>query len=265
LAPGAKAAGVFFKEIIMSIGNPTEWLVKVSKVCRQMTEQAVVAYRDAQDYGVPQRELLDATQTVLRAYEEQLIELLPDDFPKSRLGDLSRHIHFCQQGDCIDIASADIPDVLEKAEQYALNHIPTNPSGDIGSYLHPYYRARLDRELATDEPDFHGLVLKSCVRLGDTFKHKTGVKDDKDSEIGRALKLYDPLLNVLPDISTETGKNFQRGTMLLMQGVRAYYRNTHAHSEIATTAKQAVQALTIISLLTEVIEGGLEIPSKADE
>ena len=238
----------------MSLGNPTEWLAQVSKTCRQITEQSVVALRDAPDEVLPSRSTLQSAQVVLKSHFARLEELLPSDFPKSRMSDLARHIHFCQQGDCIDIAAFDIPDILEKAEVYAVDHIPTEPSGEIGDYLHSNYRARLDREIASSEPDYHSLILKASLLLGETFKLKVGAKDDKDSEIGKAFKMDDPALKVLPDLTTETNKNFQRGTMLLLQGARAFYRNTYAHGIINPNHRQTMQALVLISMLTEIIE-----------
>jgi uncharacterized protein (TIGR02391 family) len=236
------------------IENPTQWLADVSKICRKITEQAVVAMRDARDEELPWNKPLDAAKVVLVEHLEKLDFLLPEDFPISRIGHLARHIHFCQQGDCVDIAAFDIPDILEKAEKYAVSHIPEAPSGDIGDYLHAHYRARLDREMVSAEPDYHALVLKASVLLGDTFKQKTGVRDDKDAEIGKAFRLDKPKLKVMPDLSSETNQNFQRGTMLLLQGVRAFYRNTHSHGIIDTSQKHAVHALIIMSVLTEIIE-----------
>lgn len=238
----------------MTIGNPIEWLAQVSNRCRRMTEIAVIAVRDADDKMETRQITLTATQIVLRSHLEGLAELLPEDFPSSRLGDLGRHIHFCQLGDCIDIAAFDIPDILEKAEQYALSHQPDRHSGEIGDYLHPVYRARLERELATAEPDYHGLVAKACILLGDAFKFKARVANDRDAEIGRAFKLEDPVIQVPSQLVSETDKNFQRGTMLLMQGVRAFYRNTHLHGQLQTTQRQAVHALIVISLLNEILD-----------
>jgi uncharacterized protein (TIGR02391 family) len=239
----------------MTIGDPTQWLAKVSKLCRRMTEQAVIAYRDAEYEDPKPRGTLEAVQTVLSRDYEELSALLPDDFPKSRLGDLRRHISFCHVHDCIDIAGFDLPDVMEKAEQYALAQAPRELSGEIGNYLHPYYRARLDREMAMADPDYHGLIAKAAIVLGDSFKAKAGVKNDKDSEIGRAFNLDKPVIKVMDDLTSETNKNFQRGTMLMLQGVRAFYRNTYTHGQIAATHRNAVHALIVMSLLNEIIDG----------
>lgn len=239
----------------MSIGNPTEWLVSVSKLCRQMTEQAVVAVRDAEYEDPAPRGTLEATQAVLSRDFKALEILLPKDFPKSRLADLGRHIHFCHVHDCVDIAGFDVPDIMAKAESYALAQSPKELSGEVGNYLHPLYRPRLDREMAMSDPDYHGLVLKAAILLGDTFKEKSGAQDDDAGEIGKALNPEKPSIKVMPDISSKTSKNFQRGTMLLLQGVRAYYRNTFAHGQIGTTQRNAVHALIIMSMLTEVLDG----------
>jgi uncharacterized protein Ymh len=238
----------------MTIGNPTRWLAKVSNKCRRITELAVVAVRDAEAAAVERRETLEATKSAFEPIFSDLTELLPEDFPASRLNDLARHIHYSQIHDCIDIAAFDIPDILEKAENYAQEHIQESPSGEIGDYLHPVYRARLDREFSIADPDFHGLVAKACILLGDAFKDRAGVSDDQDREIGRAFRLDDPTIRVLPVLESATAKNFQRGTMLLLQGVRAFYRNTHLHGEIPTTKRQAVHALIIMSMLNEILD-----------
>lgn len=238
----------------MAIGNPTKWLAMVSKKCRRITELAVVAVRDADDNNNRRNETLSATRSAMELIFSDLKHLLPDDFPNSRVNDLARHIHFCHIQDCIDIAAFDVPDILEKAEAYAIAHIQENPSGEIGDYLHPVYRARLDRELTIADPDFHGLVAKACIVLGDAFKAKAGVSDDQDSEIGRAFKLDDPKIKVVRDIESATGKNYQRGTMLLLQGARAFYRNTHLHGQTPTTKRHAIHALVIMSMLNEILD-----------
>ncbi|WP_349540549.1 TIGR02391 family protein [Sagittula sp. NFXS13] len=246
----------------MTIGNPTRWLAKVSNKCRRMMELSVVAVRDAETLAVGSRGTLEATKSALEAIFPDLLELLPGDFPASRVNDLGRHIHFCQINDCIDIAAFDIPDILEKAEVYAQEHIPETPSGEIGDYLHPLYRARLDREILIADPDFHGLVAKACIMLGDAFKYKAGAVDDQDSEIGRAFKVDSPKIKVLPELESSTAKNFQRGTMLLLQGVRAFYRNTHLHGQISTTKRQAIHALIIMSMLNEILDAAQTVGSE---
>ncbi|WP_179214840.1 TIGR02391 family protein [Octadecabacter ascidiaceicola] len=220
-----------------------------------MTEQAVVAFRDAQYEEPEPKGTLEAAQTVLRRDLAALKELLPEDFPKSRLGDLSRHIGYCHMHDCLDMAGFDLPDIMAKAEQYVLAQAPREISGEIGNYLHTNFRARLDREMAMSEPDYHALVLKAAIILGDTFKEKTGATDDKNDEIGKALRIDQPTIKVMSNLETETNKNFQRGTMLLLQGVRAFYRNTYAHGQIAASHRNAVHALVIMSMLAEVIDG----------
>lgn len=222
-----------------------------------MTEQVVVAYRDASYEDPRPKGTLEAVKVVLARDLAALKALLPDDFPSSRIGDLTRHVSFCHMHDCLDIAGFDLPDVMSKAEEYALSHIPRDRSGEIGNYLHPSLRPRLDKELAMSEPDYHALVLKAAIILGDTFKAKAGAQNDKDDEIGKAFRKDQPRLMVMPDLTSETNQNFQRGTMLMMQGVRAFYRNTYAHGQIAATHRNAVHALIIMSMLTEIIDGSV--------
>jgi uncharacterized protein (TIGR02391 family) len=232
------------------IENPVEWLASVSKQCRLITETAALGWLEAEQSGATGQ--LTETKPVLVEHFRSLRDLIPEDFPNSRLSDLARHIKFCELHDCKDIVLNDVPDVLAKAEEYA-TELPTNRVGELSDYLAPQFRQRFEMTLAQPEPDYHALVLTCCIALGDMFKRKAGVAEDSDSELGRAFKANDPLLLVTGSLNSEQDRNYQRGAMLLFQGARAFLRNTHAHEQVPTDKELAVHALMLLSLLADIL------------
>lgn len=234
------------------MSDSAEWLADISSHCRKLIEIAGIALRDLKEYEKEADK--ETLRAALKAYKEAIDALLPDDFPSSRIGDLSRHISFCDPVDWYDIVLFDVPDVLAKAEDYARRM----PDGSLGSYeqfIHPRFRPRLELALRETEPDWHALILICCVDLATLFKRKSGANDDSDAEIGRVFKKEDPVLIVPSSLESETGKNVQRGSLLMMQGWRAFIRNTHAHEVQPADKEYAVHALMLMSFLARIIDG----------
>lgn len=233
-----------------------EWLAAVSEHCRKLIEIAGVALRDLKEFE--QEADKNTLKEALKAHKDALQALLPEDFPASRMGDLARHIGFCDPVDWYDIVLFDVPDILAKAERYALE-MPDGGLGDFEEFIHARFRPRLELALREQEPDYHALILTCCIDLATHFKRKSGANDDSDAEIGRVFKKDDPVLVVPGDLETETGKNVQRGSLLLMQGWRAFIRNTHAHEVQPADKEYAVHALMLMSFLARIIDGAKRV------
>jgi uncharacterized protein (TIGR02391 family) len=244
--------------------DAVEWLATVSTHCRKMIELAGLAIRDEEEYLAPaaKRGLKEALTT----HRDALHALLPGDFPRSRMGDLSRHIGFCDPNDWYDIVLFDVPDILAKAETYAVeNH--ANKTGGIEDYIHARFRPRLELAMQVDPPDYHALLLACSVDLATLFKRKSGANDDSDGEIGRVFSPANPVLMVPPQLQSDTERNLQRGTLQMMQGWRAFIRNPHAHEERPTDREYMVHALMLMSFLARIIDGAtrVEPPEAAAE
>lgn len=230
--------------------NAVHWLASVSEHCRKLIEIAGLAIRDHALYE--QEANKGQLQAALKAHADALNALLPDDFPQSRIGDLLRHIRFCDPHDWYDIVLFDAPDILAKAEKHA-QEIEPSP-GEIEDYIHARFRPRYEMTMREPEPDYHALLLTCCVELATLFKRKSGAADDSDSEIGRVFKKDDPVLRVPQQFESETDKNLQRGAMLLMQGWRAFLRNPHAHEVRPTDDEYVVHSLMLMSFLARIID-----------
>lgn len=217
-----------------------------------MIELAGLAIRDAEGYATEGAKI--ALRDALRTHKEGLQALLPDDFPLSRIGDLNRHIGFCEPSDWHDIVLFDVPDILAKAETYAVE-THAGKSDGLEEYLHPRFRPRLELAMMADAPDYHALILACSVDLATLFKRKSGADDDSDGSIGRVFSRENPALLVSGQLQTETDKNLQRGAQQLMQGWKAFIRNPHAHEVRPADREYMVHALMLMSFLARIIEG----------
>lgn len=236
--------------------DSTAWMATVSSHCRRLIETAGLAIRDKEEYEVKARQ--ESLRTTLAAHKDALQALLPEDFPKSRISDLARHIHFCDPNDWHDIVFFDVPDILTKAERYAME-MPDDGIGELEEFIHARFRPRLDLALRSDNPDFHDLVLTCCVDLATLFKRKSGSADDSDGEIGRILNPNNSVLLVSGKLDTETDRNRQRGAMLLMQGWRSFLRNPHVHEVRPTDKEYAIHSLMLMSFLARIIDGATSV------
>ncbi|NJR79345.1 TIGR02391 family protein [Sphingomonas corticis] len=233
-----------------------EFMLNVSRHCRKLIETAGLAIRDQKEYATQAARA--ALKTALKAQQEALEAVLPADFPGGRRGDLARHIHFCEPGDWNDIVFFDVPDIMAKAEAYA-TELPRDDLGDLDVFIHARFRPRLAMTLQQDQPDFHALILTCSVDLATLFRQKSGAADDSDGEIGRIFSPNNPVLRVPAALATETERNIQRGSMLLMQGWRAFIRNPHAHGERPTDREYAMHALMLMSFLARIIDGATRV------
>jgi hypothetical protein len=240
--------------------DAVEWLATVSRHCRKMIELAGLAIRDQDEYET--QAARNALREALDTHKDALRALLPENFPGSRIGDLGRHIHFCEPNDWYDIVLADVPDILAKAETYAVEQ-HGDKTGGIEEYIHARFRPRLELAMRVDPPDYHALILACSVDLATLFKRKANSADDSDGEIGRILNQNNPVLMVPAQLQSDTDRNLQRGAMMLMQGWRAFIRNPHAHEERPTDREYMVHALMLMSLLARIIDGATPVAPPA--
>lgn len=79
-------------------------------------------------------------------------------------------------------------------------------------------------------------------------KQKTGQEYDGADLMNRAFSLQNPII-ALDDLSTETGKNIQKGYMQIFSGAMTGIRNPKAHENVAIDSPRAIHFLFLASLL----------------
>ena len=79
-------------------------------------------------------------------------------------------------------------------------------------------------------------------------KQKISQEYDGADLMNRAFSLQNPII-VLDDLSTETGKNIQKGYMQIFAGSMTGIRNPKAHNNITIDSQRAIHFLFLASLL----------------
>jgi len=79
-------------------------------------------------------------------------------------------------------------------------------------------------------------------------KQKTSQEYDGADLMNKAFSLQNPII-ILDDLSTETGKNIQKGYMQIFSGSMTGIRNPKAHENIIIDSQRAIHFLFLASLL----------------
>lgn len=125
-------------------------------------------------------------------------------------------------------------------------------STEVYDILHP-------RIISSSYPQFRqehyrDAVFNAFVAVFDLLRERTNLDLDGSKLAEKALSLDNPIL-ILSNLTTESGKNDQKGFIQILQGVYTGIRNPKAHSLASDLdRKKALQYLIFASLLARRIE-----------
>lgn len=91
------------------------------------------------------------------------------------------------------------------------------------------------------------------TRVKEIVRNETGEEFDGVAAIERAFSLQNPIIK-LADLTTESGRNVQKGYLQIFSGSIIGIRNPKAHENIAIVKKEAIHLLFLASLLMSKIE-----------
>ena len=91
------------------------------------------------------------------------------------------------------------------------------------------------------------------TRVKNIVKNKTGQEFDGASLMQRAFSLENPIIK-LDDLTTESGKNIQKGYLQIFSGSIIGIRNPKAHENITISKERGIHFLFLASLLMDTID-----------
>lgn len=144
--------------------------------------------------------------------------------------------------------------IFERLELYSEKSINQfDKLGKLNAFwglLHPKIVAvskdRFETKQFADSVEAAFKEINNTVKL--IFKRRTGEECDGSDLMNRAFSLQNPII-VLDDLSTETGKNIQKGYMQIFSGSMTGIRNPKAHDNITIDSQRAIHFLFLASLL----------------
>lgn len=230
-----------------------EWLVSVNAKCREIATKA----RDAKAH-LAQGER-DAAKTIngymkvdAQALDNLWKEADPESRRRGRISDLSRHIHFGAAQDYDDILSSDLPQIVETAEQLALEGSKKPRILGFEALLHPAVVHSSLRHYK--DGHLRDAVLNGVIAIFDMIRKRTGLDLDGTALTGQAFGLDNGRL-IFSEVSSDSGKNDQKGFLKIYEGVYAGVRNVKAHSlNHDLNETKAAQYLVMLSLLARRVE-----------
>jgi uncharacterized protein (TIGR02391 family) len=130
--------------------------------------------------------------------------------------------------------------------------------------------AELDGWLQGDPEELPAKVREACAGLfanghfaqgafeavkvmRDVLQEASGIDLDGEKLAGKVFNPKNPLV-IVGDLTTETGRNRQRGMMLIAQGIFAAVRNPLAHQRIVVPAPEAHRMVAMIAFVIEAVE-----------
>jgi uncharacterized protein (TIGR02391 family) len=129
--------------------------------------------------------------------------------------------------------------------------------------LHPLVSAAVEPLFAIEH--YAEGVEKAVRALRDLVRVKSGFSsDDGDALMGKALGGKDPPI-IVADLSTDTGKNMQRGTLQLAQGIVARLRNPLIHQTVELEPLEALEMAALISRVVRDVDGVRDASDAGEE
>ena len=142
-------------------------------------------------------------------------------------------------------------DKARKAPEKGVKKLPRT----FWNLLHPKITAisksRFDSKHYADSAEAALKEVNNIVKA--IVKEKTGNEYDGADLMNRAFSIDRPIIK-LEDLSTETGKNIQKGYMQIFAGAMTGIRNPKAHANIIIDSNRAIHFLFLASLLMYVID-----------
>ncbi|AGB03294.1 TIGR02391 family protein [Methanoregula formicica] len=221
---------------------------EINKSLREIREKSVDALVKILSGDTASASLINI---YIKRDQEKLERLLRERNFTLDTAKLNRHIRFGKEHDYRDILLEDIPQIEEILDKKLRDELKIEKSG-FKNFLHPIIQ-RHAYDLFQNG-DYRNAVLNSIIGIFDQIREKTGLEDDGDKLITQALSIQNPLL-VLSDLNTDSGRNDQKGFLLIFQGAYIGIRNPKAHTlEHDLTEKKAAQYLIFASLLARRID-----------
>jgi len=189
----------------------------------------------------------------LDLYQKRLRDII---LPNIKLQNIVRYNQFGQQ---IIIPNNGINPIvfgqLIATIRYIQAHIAVNKDTKFWAEIHPEI-IKSSRELFENlhYPEaVEAAFLEITIRVKTIIRDKTGDDVDGTAAMQKAFSEKSPII-VLGDISTQTGRDIQRGYMELFAGSVRCIRNPRVHERIIVDRTDAIRKLHLASFLMSAID-----------
>lgn len=107
-------------------------------------------------------------------------------------------------------------------------------------------------ESSYNDKNYTSAILDTFHYIGNLIREKTGLESDGVELMGQAFGGDSPKLKV-NKLQTQSERNVQKGTMLMLQGLYQAIRNPRSHEKYSDSKKEADAIIIFLNYLIEVI------------
>jgi uncharacterized protein (TIGR02391 family) len=180
-----------------------------------------------------------------------LDRVLPGEVGRAKIKEIQETIANSKRW-CVDLIDGPLQALEEEVDEYCLEDRVPAIGTDLVGLLHPQIMASSCRQFRSGH--LRDAVLNSIVAVFDFLRQRTGLDKDGATLVAEAFSLDHPILEVA-DLTTESGRNEQKGFIQILQGVYLGVRNPKAHTlNNDLNEYKASQYLVLASLLARRIE-----------
>jgi uncharacterized protein (TIGR02391 family) len=251
----AKGRDWFFKQSPRIIKSDVQEVTMIDKyvAINRYLRTIATRCRDASDGELGMLHDGDYVEGLIAEYIQRdvrdLLHAWPVDLEDALVKEMGQR---AQQGGYREI----LTDLLPRIEDQVDNYFASKPSGDISSalvdLLHPVVFDSSFTQFRAGR--LRDAVLNAVVAVFDLLRTRTGLDMDGAQLVTEALSLERPKL-IISTLTTESGRNEQKGFIQILQGAYLGIRNPKAHSLSSDLdMAKAAQYLVFASLLARRID-----------
>jgi uncharacterized protein (TIGR02391 family) len=193
-------------------------------------------------------------QYIIRDVRE-LRRLLPRELGDLYLQTLTQLAEKGDRDSFQQITSHVLPDIEDRVDSYFESMQPADIGIAVLSLLHPTIVESAYSQFRAGH--YRDAVFNSMVAVFDLLRRKSGLDLDGAQLVAEALSLDHPRVR-LGDLTSESGKNEQKGFLQILQGAFLGIRNPKAHSLSHDLDQlKAAQYLVFASLLARRVDEAL--------
>lgn len=240
--------------IVIKIFTPVDIKNGIEKLRRRIkdVEQLQGMQYDDAAKGIAERNIRDSVGEIFGLNSQEYRDY---QYPEIYRGDhiMGMSVHAIQAG-----FQAGIPHMvklleglIEKLREKEAELGPTqNEQPTFWDLLHPRIaqlaRPRFESGHPADAVEASLKEINTVTK--DLVKRKTGQEFDGSDLMNRAFSPTGPIIS-LDDLSTESGRNIQKGFMQIYAGAMTGIRNPKTHENVTITEQRAIHFLFLASLL----------------
>jgi len=230
--------------VSISYGQEEERKISKLKTFEEINQNFVIPYLDRNDIFIKGSNI---SYACINNFQVAYSTLKDDEIPRHKLKNKLQN-----EGDLFD-ESPDVTDFFVNTRKVNHNFIVGK---EIWDMVHPKIRKEVKSLIKSQQYD--KAVLAACIEYLTAIKvaYKTKIGDELDgvSLINKAFSVNNPVFQLAADLTTDSGKNEQKGLMMMASGAISAFRNPPGHENRVISQQDAMHKILLVSYLLKTFE-----------